>query len=237
MKLFKTMPRFSIALALALPLYAQEQEPTPAPQDPDPQAEPARGEEQSLDELLKIQPAGEPRAKTGEPSPLPPPPAPADQPIEDEPTTQPFQLAVEGMQEAADRLGAHRDPGIQTQRVQEQVVRRLDAIISQMRQSQSKSKQQKPQQQDSGSKEQSGQQEQADANQTGGQEAAQQIGSRSQVKSDQLSDEPLKEQFDEWGNLPPRMRDAIRQGFQESFSSLYEELTKRYYTRLAEETP
>ncbi|MEO1513037.1 MAG: hypothetical protein AAFU70_13275, partial [Planctomycetota bacterium] len=37
-----------------------------------------------------------------------------------------------------------------------------------------------------------------------------------------------------WGALPERLRGALRQGYGERFSSLYEQLTRRYYQRLAE---
>jgi hypothetical protein len=46
-------------------------------------------------------------------------------------------------------------------------------------------------------------------------------------------------QFDEsraeWGRLPPRVRDAVRQGFRDPMSAAYRRLTQEYYRRLAEE--
>ena len=39
----------------------------------------------------------------------------------------------------------------------------------------------------------------------------------------------------EWGALPERVRDMLLQGREEKFSSLYEQLTREYYRRLAEE--
>ena len=38
-----------------------------------------------------------------------------------------------------------------------------------------------------------------------------------------------------WGALPARLRDTLRQGLSERFSSLYERFTEAYYRRLAEE--
>ena len=38
-----------------------------------------------------------------------------------------------------------------------------------------------------------------------------------------------------WGNLPPHVRDALRQGSSDRFSSLYRTLTEEYYKRLAEQ--
>ena len=46
-------------------------------------------------------------------------------------------------------------------------------------------------------------------------------------------------QFDEsrveWGQLPPRVRDAVRQGVRDPMSAAYRRLTQEYYRRLAEE--
>ena len=46
-------------------------------------------------------------------------------------------------------------------------------------------------------------------------------------------------QFDEgraeWGRLPPRVRDAVRQGFRDPMSAAYRRLTQDYYRRLAGE--
>ncbi len=45
----------------------------------------------------------------------------------------------------------------------------------------------------------------------------------------------IEEQRTEWGNLPQRVREMLLQGREEKFSSLYEELTREYYRRLAED--
>ena len=45
----------------------------------------------------------------------------------------------------------------------------------------------------------------------------------------------LEEERTEWGNLPERVRDMLLQGSKEKFSSLYKQLTREYYRRLAEE--
>ena len=46
-------------------------------------------------------------------------------------------------------------------------------------------------------------------------------------------------QFDEaraeWGRLPPRVREAVRQGVRDPMSAAYRQLTQDYYRRLAEE--
>ena len=41
----------------------------------------------------------------------------------------------------------------------------------------------------------------------------------------------------EWGGLPRRIRDMLMQGRREAFSSVYEQMTREYYRRLAEGHP
>ncbi len=204
------------ALAIACCGGAEAEEPKPtAP------AKPATSSP-DLDELL-----GLPSGKKKEPQP---PPAKVEEPA----AGSAFESAVDAMEQAADRLQTHADPGLETQRLQEQAIRRLDNLISEMAKRQS-SKSSKPRPQDAGSQKQSPQSQQAQANQTG-QTPAQQAQTRGQVKNPQPGDQPLKEQFSEWGNLPPRLRDQLFQGRDERYSDLYRQLTQRYYQRLAEES-
>ena len=210
------------ALAMAVfPAGAQE---TDAP--------PADAQLPGLDELLDV-----PRSST----PAPPQREMVDRPVEDEISTEPFELAVEGMRDAAQRLGEHNDAGIETQRVQEQVVKRLDMLLSQMRRQQMSRQQQQAREQDTGSQQQQqqqqGQPQPSDARQAAGTESNPDAANRQQVDAQQAGDEPLEERFgDEWGNLPPRLRDALRNVDKERVSELYRDLTERYYRRLAEES-
>jgi len=182
------------------------------------------GELPTVDELLQV--PTRPPAKRDR--------KPIDRPVEEQRSGEPFGLAVDGMRQAANRLSVQEDPGIETQRIQEQVVNRLDMLISQMRRQQQQQQQSQAREQDSGSQQQT-QSQPNEQNTQGGQDAAQQIGNRGQNRNDQLVDQPLQEQFDEWGNLPPRLRDALLDGTREQFSGLYRDLTRRYYQRLAEE--
>ncbi len=45
----------------------------------------------------------------------------------------------------------------------------------------------------------------------------------------------LQETDAEWGHLPPRMREILRQGVREKMSSLYKRSTEAYYRRIAKE--
>lgn len=46
----------------------------------------------------------------------------------------------------------------------------------------------------------------------------------------------IEESDEEWGNLPPRTRDVLRQGVREKMSSVYKRWTEAYYRRIAEES-
>jgi hypothetical protein len=119
----------------------------------------------------------------------------------------------------------------------------------------------KPQQQkkkDSGKKQGGSEKEGADGNrdeprengqQRGGRDAKNQQadGGKRRRDGDANSNEPPENvdptttdaQFDEsraeWGRLPPRVREAVRQGLRDPMSAAYRRLTQDYYRRLAEE--
>ncbi|MEY3143093.1 MAG: hypothetical protein RLY21_1586 [Planctomycetota bacterium] len=157
--------------------------------------------------------------------------------------------AVDGMKSAAERLGDAKDPGIGTQRIQEDVVKTLDRLLEEAQ------KQQKRQSSSSKSKRQSGKP------QTGQQDPKEQNGQQSGGKEQQPSrsqdqrstpgeensqgDRPpdqsatdgteLDEARIEWGRLPERVRELVIQGRRDRVSTIYERLTREYYRRLAEE--
>ena len=157
--------------------------------------------------------------------------------------------AVGGMRSAAERLEDARDPGIGTQRIQEDVVRTLARLLEEAeRQSQSKSK--------SSSSRRSGSRRSAneDPSEANGQQASQRDARSSQVAGkpqsgdgdgestlDRQTDQAtvdaieLEESRIEWGQLPERVRELVLQGRRDRVSSIYERLTREYYRRLAEE--
>lgn len=181
----------------------------------------------SLDQLLNI--------------PTPPKPAPAKPPAapqQPEPTTtstDPFRAAVGEMNQAAGKLTA-RDAGIDTQRLQEGAIKRLDQLIAQLsKQHRSKSQQNKPQQQDNGSQSNAQQQQQSGPQDATGTQAATAPGGPRNPERARLKDQAMGEKLAEWGNLPPRLRDQLLQGMEDRFSSLYRDMTEKYYRRLAEQ--
>jgi hypothetical protein len=143
-----------------------------------------------------------------------------------------FRAAADLMDRSAERLGAARDTGIDTQRMQEDVLRRLDKLIADA--------QQRSQQNSSSSSSSSQQQQQQQ--QQPRQDSSQQTGSQDnqgETMAPGLQTGPLgPEQAADlaaWGALPARLRDALLQGSSDRFSATYRKLTEAYYRKLAEE--
>jgi len=150
-----------------------------------------------------------------------------DKPIADE-----FLEAVGLMHESATRLSSSTDTGIVTQRLQEDILRRLDELIdragdqsssssSSSSESQTSTQQQQPSQQRRDENQSNVNDNQDESTAPGGQEAR--LGAQATLDGAR------------WGNLPKRLRDALLQGSSDSYSSLYKQMTETYYRRLAEE--
>lgn len=147
-----------------------------------------------------------------------------------------FEVALEKMQTSADLLDVERDSGLGTQRVQQDILAKLDQLIDIAKQMSQK------QQMGSGSG--SGQPKpQPGAEQ--GQQAD--VGRRTQsgTQGGQATDLPpgqegdintiIEETDTEWGHLPERLREMLEQGRSSYISGLYRKLTEEYYKRLAQE--
>lgn len=251
--------RFAIAIAAALALaigtdaIAQSSDDPPRQSEDDPgQRNEADSDEEdddrpaSLDELLGLDEeeddvGDEDAQQDGEIS------AENDEALQRRLNEQNVQDALAetlaNMAVSADRLETNLDPGLTTQRAQEAVLDRLDQLIDFARQNarrqQSGGSSSSTQQQD--------QQQQRDVGRRPGQTAERQSAPRpGQPTGESTEAEPpppeqpnpnqiMEEDTAEWGNLPQRVRDLLLQGRAEQFSSLYEQLTREYYRRLAEE--
>lgn len=143
--------------------------------------------------------------------------------------------------EAADRMGKsavllldQRSAGLATQRFQEEALLKLDTLIAQAQ----KQSQQKSQPQAGQPSPQPGppqpQQQQQQANAPGS-DASRGGDNRPDMKQTNLNG-AIDETRSEWGNLPPRVRELLRQGRGDSAARLYQRLTEIYYQRLAEES-
>jgi len=147
-----------------------------------------------------------------------------------------FAEVLEKMNIVADQLVERFDTGLGTQRAQEDVLAKLDQLLD-------AAKQQQPSSGGGGSSQSapSPSSPSAAPGQKGGQGQ-----SAKQSSGDSRGGDPpptqqgsmnsvFDEQRTEWGSLPQRVRDMLLQGRKEKFSSLYEQLTREYYQRLAEE--
>lgn len=147
-------------------------------------------------------------------------------PIADE-----FLEAVNLMRESAGRLSDQTDTGAVTQRLQEDILRRLDELISKSSEQSSSSSSSSSQQQ---------QQQQQQPNQ-----AQRDMSNQNVTEGEDAQDAPAKQDARlgaqatldgaRWGSLPERLREALLQGSSDRYSSLYQSMTEMYYRKLAEE--
>jgi hypothetical protein len=166
------------------------------------------------------------------------------QALDEVPMTDAFTAALSEMQRSAVLLDEQFDSGLGTQRVQEDILRKLDSLIDRARKMQQ-------QQQNSRSQSQSNPNPQPQQQQTPPQQSRDQNQQNNNRRDDGPQDgsattppdrrdgemnQPFEEAGEEWGDLPERVRDMLLQGRQEKFSSLYERLTREYYRKLAEDS-
>ncbi|MBN8599097.1 MAG: hypothetical protein J0L78_15600 [Planctomycetes bacterium] len=145
-----------------------------------------------------------------------------------------FARAVELMNETADRVEKENDAGLATQRLQEDILTRLDRLIKAAQQNQSKSKQQKEEESQKESQKNKNMRQQSQAQ---SKQAADQPGERADGPDRQegaLGNAPVAPPA-AWGDLPAHVRDALMQGLSDKFSSMYQNMTESYYRKLAEE--
>ncbi len=150
--------------------------------------------------------------------------------------TDAFALALEKMTISADLLELELDPGLGTQRLQEEILSKLDELIDQARELKS-----------TGGKPPDGGRSQsptppkpqprpnASSNERRDGRSQDSQAGEPPPRRDEEINRVLEETATEWGHLPGRIRDMLLQGRNERFSSLYEQLTREYYERLAEE--
>ena len=191
-----------------------------------PESEPKDRPLPTLDELLGIEDAAKPETESA------PDAADADldrQLANEKPIADEFLEAVGLMRESAGRLSGQADTGVVTQRLQEDILRRLEQLIqraseqssSSSSSSQSQQQQQQPSQQRRSENQQASGEPQDRPEGPAGEEAR--LGAQAILDGAR------------WGNLPERLREALLQGSSDSYSSLYRSMTEAYYKRLAEE--
>jgi hypothetical protein len=216
-------------------VHAQTQ---PAPAQP-PAQQP--NELPDLDSLLGIPSQAPAPAATGDKpaeadsSPAPEASSELKRQLSAEEVSDEFQKAVGLMGDASKRLAA-RDAGLDTQRLQEDILRKLDALIEQAKQNQSSSSSKKKKQSQSPSeKSQSAQSSQK------GQKPGESARGANRGETDNPAAQAAKPNALDpapaaaWGNLPEHVRQSLVQGLSDKFSSLYQSVTEEYYRRLAEQ--
>jgi hypothetical protein len=237
--------RFALAALMMTSVAALAQEPppeTPPPGQPGQEAKKKEDPPKSLDDLLGLD-NEKPDENADET---------ADREMKEElereltekQIADAFRQAVEKMELSAELLDLKFDPGLGTQRVQEDIISKLQQLIDQAKKqnnnnsssSSSSSSQQQQNQEGPGKKQQQQQGDQQDQrNQSGDQEN--QGESEPPARQEGDLNTVLEETRSEWGSLPDRIRNMLMQGRQEKYSSLYDRLTSEYYKKLAEENP
>ncbi len=198
------MIRYAAMALLALAGTAFGQPPAPRPSEP------------TLDELLGLT---KPSDEQAQPKPAPDrSQADLSRKLDTNEPGDEFVQTVALMDDAAKRLGRGRDAGLETQRVQEEILKHLDKLIADADSQKKGGKSRQSQQDKSGAQSQPG--SEPGAPQVPGSEASvrQRAGSAAT-----------------WGNLPARVRDALTEGLSDAFSARYREKTEEYYRRLAEQ--
>lgn len=149
-----------------------------------------------------------------------------------------FVAALEKMALSVRLLETDFEAGLATQRVQLDVIAKLDQLIDSARQNSSKQPSDSKGQGDSSGqqKKQPGPQQRSESAASKGQ-AGQQHNEASEPppRRDGDINRILEETDTEWGHLPARYRDMLKQGSNDYKSPLYRKLTEEYYKRLAEE--
>lgn len=207
----------------------------------------------SLDELLGIKPKpGDKPATTTTPAKPDEPAAPADAAPDQSKTdldrllsaqeiSDAFKQAIALMGDASKRLNDHADNGLGTQRVQEDVVKRLDQLLASLdKQKQQGSPSSKPSPKNQDSESEPGASKPKPKPGPGESKQSQPGGDGAQAQGGPtLQEGQLKPELESaraaWGSLPARIRAMLMQGTEDRFSARYKGLTQEYYKRLAEE--
>jgi hypothetical protein len=207
----------------------------------------AQNDQPTLDELLEITPPVDPVAQDSHPEDrsVPEIDPQVTRALSGSDPGDVFDQAVQKMGEAADRLDQRQDVGLNTQRLQQEVIEKLDQAIALARQQQSKSgasgssgSSGQAQQQQGGSASNAAQGQAGGSQAAAGQGASPGSGGGAPTDGRDAADQAsgsMQSNRTEWGNLPARLRDELQQGINERFSSIYREMTGAYYRRLAEE--
>jgi len=213
------------------PTETPEQAPAEQPAPAEPADDDTSGELPSLDELLGLE-----EDDDGAPAEQQVGAEELDSLLTGEQVADEFTQAIDLMDRSAVRIVDAGDLSLTTQRLQQDVLDRLDKLIEnaeqqeqQQQQSSSSSSSQDdqnvPQQQRGNAQQQQEQQGQGDSTTEANAPTGNDVETNDLVNAARAA----------WGALPQRVRDALVQGTNDDFSRMYQSLTEEYYRRLAEE--
>lgn len=234
-------------------------EQTSAKQTPEEPAEkgPAKSKSKTTDEPRKLvaKPPEDP-SKTGENQPEKPATDDRERlkalvPVQEE-TEQSIdrlERVVTSMREAQSRMES-KDAGLQTQEIQEKVVKDLEELIKQLEQQMqnppppssknSRSSQNKrpstsqAQQDPQNSRQQESQPQQAASKNEGKADESTERSKAGKARREELERQRMVK--DVWGHLPPALREELLNMYSEKYLPKYEDLVRRYYESLAEQS-
>jgi len=147
-----------------------------------------------------------------------------------------FSQAVSLMDQVAARISEHNDLSITTQRLQQDILTKLDQVIESAQKNDSNNSGSSSSSSSSSTNESQPNQQQSqqpgEGSQPGGEPGDSPMpGGNSNA---QPGDEVMPDGVS-WGSLPKRIRDALSQGITDQYSELYRSITEQYYKSLAED--
>lgn len=221
-----------IASLLWCPIARAQDTPKPEDAPTDPPVEPAPPGEPmpDLDELLGL-PGVDERPERADPAK-----AELDRKLTMREAANEFIEAARMMDQTAERLQGSKDHGLTTQRLHDEILRKLDMVIATAKRQQSQSSSSSSsssQSRDPKSQPNQPGRPQQDSGQAGQGENRGEVDPPAR-REGQLGPE-IASAGERWGQLPARVRDALSQGSSDRFSQMYRAMTESYYRRLAEE--
>lgn len=224
------------------------QEPAPPAAERAPPATPPTtpAKEPTLDELLGLPgpvkdaaPTDEvvktPTSDGKEPATTTPGREALDRKLADDAEGDEFKKAVTLMGDAAKRLQEAKDPGLETQRLQQDILKSLDKMISDAQKNQQQKKSKQKQQQQQQQSQSQGAQQKRQPQQQQSQASPSPEGGLPEIPRQDGPGRTRAGNSSTWGDLPARVRDALVEGINDRFSARYRQKTEEYYKRLAED--
>ncbi|MGH7242788.1 MAG: hypothetical protein ACREJD_05165 [Phycisphaerales bacterium] len=229
-----------LAAILAFALLVQSAPgaaPEPVPSKPEPakqEAKPAPKPDSGVPDLDSLL-GTKPDAPALKPDAIDPSKKELDRQLSLKEQADEFAKAVELMNETADRVEKESDTGLATQRLQEDILTRLDRLIKAAQQNKSSKSKQQDKNDAKDKEQQKNMRQQSQAQSKLAKSNDSNDHADGPARQDGALGNPPVAPPASWGDLPAHVRDALMQGLSDKFSSMYQNMTESYYRRLAEE--